>query len=463
MPSTMTRPVLIKTGSTLVALLLAVACSGSDKTPKPPVPAGGSGGGTASGGSGGSNPTGGSSGSGGYGPTGGSSGSGGSAPTGGSPGTGGTTPPGGDGGSGGSTPKPDAGGGGSADTGVPTNPGTGGTPGTPAAVMCTEGGTVPTLKKTNIARVAGAQETASPPDSPDEVWVLGHFTGNVSVVKGGMLLPTPIVHVDVRQNPPGKEQGLLSIAFDPKYAENKTFYLFYSAAAPTGQTTIQAFKRTGDLTAMAGEKIWDKPHPHMFHNGGQIKFGPDGKLYLSIGNNAAPAESQKAEGLYGRILQIDVASKMGKTWDMGLRNPYRFTFDPQTFDIYIGDVGDGGGASEKFFFEAMGQGGKNWGYRGNDNRTGVEYIDQIASGGGAGIGGVVYRGKKMPGLCGRYFYGHYSNGTVFSVKMEGGKPTDKRNHPELTTAGLSSFGIDAAGEIYMGSLNGPVNRIDPAM
>jgi len=319
------------------------------------------------------------------------------------------------------------------------------------------------LKKSPAADglIAGAGEVASPPDTSDEIWVMGHFSGDVRVVKAGKLLPMPIVHVDVRQNPPGKEQGLLSIAFDPKYAENKTFYLFYSAAMPTGQTTIQAFTRTGDTTAMPGEKIWDKPHPHMFHNGGQIKFGPDGKLYLSIGNNASPPNSQQMEGLYGRILQIDVAAKTGKTWDLGLRNPYRFSFDPQTYDIYIGDVGDGGPMSEKFFFEPMGMGGKNWGYRGNDNRTGVEYIDQIASGGGAGIGGVVYRGQKMPGLCGRYFYGHYSNGAVYSVKMVDGKPTDKRTHPELGVAGLSSFGIDAAGEIYMGSLNGQVYRIDP--
>jgi len=390
-------------------------------------------------------------------------------------GTGGATPTGGKGGStggkgGGGTGGAQGGtggggtGGGMAGTGGGTAGTGGGAGGMVGKLSCTPSGEMPTLKKTVLmGQVPGAQEVSAPPDSPDEVWVLGHYSGDVRVYKGGMLLPTPIAHVDVRQDPPGKEQGLLSIAFDPAYATNKTFYLFYSAATPTGQTTIQAWKRTGDTAATAGDKIWDKAHPHQFHNGGAIRFKADGKLYFAIGNNNNPAESVKTEGLYGRILQIDVAAKTGKTYAYGLRNPYRMTIDPQTDDMYIGDVGNGGGMSEKFFWQAGDAApGKNWGFAGDDDREGVEYIDQIGSNSGAGIGGEIYRGSKMPGLCGRYFYGHYPSGNVWSVKIVDGKPTDKKAHPELSAGQLSSFGKDATGELYMGTLAGTVIRIDEA-
>jgi hypothetical protein len=277
-----------------------------------------------------------------------------------------------------------------------------------------------------------------------------------------------VAQVSVRQNPPGREQGLLSIAFHPDFKNNQLFYLFYSAASPKGQTTVDEFKRTGLTSSVKVRNVYAAAHSHQFHNGGSIAFSPTDsadKLYISIGDNQAdggPSAAQASEGSFGRIKRIDLANGKATTWDRGLRNPYRFSFDRATGDLYIADVGDGGSKAEKLFFSASGKSGSNWGWRGDDNRTGVTYLDQVATDGGAVIGGFVYRGTnpKLAGLCGRYIYGHL-NGDVWSIQAKSnGTGTGKQTHGQLNTPDLGSFGQDANGEIYISSLSGGVYRID---
>lgn len=364
------------------------------------------------------------------------------------------------------------GGGAAGNAGSSGSGGSGG--GAPVAKMCEKAtGNVPTFKRVAASdkSIAGAVGVVGNPDSPDVIYVPQHFTGDVRIVQGGKLLDAPLLHVDVRQNPPGREQGLLGITLHPDFKTNHLLYVYYSAATPQGQSTIDEFELTDATHATKKRSVYTVAHSHQYHNGGHIQFGADKWLYFSVGDNQAdcgPSCSQEAEGNYGRIKKIDVAAQdpetTAKTFNNGLRNPWRWSFDPLTFDITIGDVGDGGGASEKLFFASAAQAeGKNWAW-GNgmgDNRDPDGTLTTLASGsaGGAIIGGIIYRGSnpKMAGACGLIFFGGLS-GSVYTIKTDG--QDQQQRTPLSGTNDLGSFGSDANGEIYLTYLGGQVFRID---
>jgi hypothetical protein len=296
-----------------------------------------------------------------------------------------------------------------------------------------------------------------------------HFTGDVRVVQGGKLQTDPLLHVDVRQDPPGREQGLLSIALSPDFKTNHLMYVHYSAVSPVGQTTIEEFMLADATHATSVRKVYTQAHSHQWHNGGNLQFGPDKWLYFSVGDNQAdcgPSCAQQAEGPYGRIRKLNVADQNPqstvKTFNNGLRNPWRWSFDPLTFDVTIGDVGDAGNASEKLFFAAKANSeGKNWGWAPGtlDNRTPTGTLTTLANDGGAIIGGIIYRGSnpKMAGACGLIFFGHLK-GQVYTIKNDG---SGKTQQAALSgTNDLGSFGRDADGEIYETYLGGQLYRID---
>jgi hypothetical protein len=343
--------------------------------------------------------------------------------------------------------------------------------------MCTQAsGPVPTFVEVPAVDnpIGGAVEVIGNPEAPDVLYVPQHFVGDVRIVQGGKLLPMPLLHVNVRQAPPGKEQGLLSIVLSPDFTTNHLMYVHYSAAAdPTkmitiGQTTIDEFKLTSATQATFVRNIYSHVHSHQFHNGGTLQFGPDKMLYMSIGDNNAdcgPPCANMPDGFYGRILKMDVsaaaANTMPPTFMFGLRNPWRWSFDPLTYDVVIGDVGNTGAVSEKLFFSRSGanQQGTNWQWIQGDGRMPPGTIDQLASNMGAIIGGRVYRGTnpKMAGACGLIFYGHL-NGQVWTIKNDG---TGKTMQAALSGIGnVSSFGVDANGELYITHLSGEVFRID---
>ncbi len=356
--------------------------------------------------------------------------------------------------------------------------GSGGSGGAPVAKMCEKAtGDVPTFKRVPASdkSIAGAVGVVGNPESPDVIYVPQHFTGDVRIVQGGKLLNDPLLHVDVRQDPPGREQGLLGIAVHPDFKTNHLLYVYYSAATPQGQSTIDEFELTDATHATKKRSVYTVAHSHKWHNGGAIHFGADKWLYLSIGDNQAdcgPSCAQEAEGNFGRIKKIDVAAQdpetTAKTFNNGLRNPWRWSFDPLTFDITIGDVGDGSDTSEKLFFASKANAeNKNWAW-GNgmgDNRDPAGTLTTLSSGdgdmgtGGAIIGGVIYRGSnpKMAGACGLIFLGGLS-GNVFTIKTDG---QDRQKRTPLSgTNDLGSFGSDANGEIYVTYLGGQVFRID---
>jgi hypothetical protein len=367
-----------------------------------------------------------------------------------------------------------AGSGGSSDGGSGgATAGSGGSAGMPmVAAMCqSASGAVPTFKKVAASdkSIPGAVGLLGNPEDASTLYVPQHFTGDVRILQNGKLLDAKLLHVDVRQDPPGREQGLLSIALSPKFSENHRMFVYYSAPDPVGQSTIAEYELETAISAKFVRNVYTQAHSHQWHNGGNLQFGKDGWLYFSVGDNQAdcgPKCAQDAEGPYGRIKKLDVAQadpeSTVKTFNNGLRNPWRWSFDPLTFDVLVGDVGDGGDTSEKLFFaKAEQSAGKNWGWAPGtlDNRKPEGTIDALKSDGGAIIGGVIYRGSnpKMAGACGLIFYGHLK-GQVYTIKNDG---SDKKTQSPLSgTNDLGSFGVDARGEIYLTYLGGQVYRID---
>jgi glucose/arabinose dehydrogenase len=349
--------------------------------------------------------------------------------------------------------------------------------GTPYDFKCTPTGPVPNVGYENIVNVPDATEVAGPPGMLDTLLVIQHERGVLRAVdlKMKRLIEQPVVSFPVSTSG-SREQGLLSMAFHPKFTENKLFYLFYSAGEPRGQSMVDEFELGADLKATKKRNVYSHPHPAGNHNGGSLLFGADGMMFLGMGDNQNRAAAGDRDGRYGRILRFDAATGMppaagnimGWTWDYGLRNPYRMSFDLMTGDLYIGDVGDG--TWEEINFAPAGKNGNDWGWTTNGDGRGsspeTEPVVRLPTRGPGGvraiIGGHVYRGKAMPGLCGRYFYGTHS-GQVFSLKIESGKATDIRPHSNLQLGGLGSFGLDANGEIYMSSFtSGVVRKLVPA-
>jgi hypothetical protein len=452
-------------GLGVLVAALGVACGTDSGSGNGPVAGSGTGGSNTAAGSGGMAP-GGSTGVAGSSSSAGST----SAAGAGGNGTAGTgSPTGGAGGASGGA----SGGSGGASGGAGGSAGSGG--GGTVGAMCDKAtGDVPTFKRVAASDkpIPGAAGVVGNPESPDVIYVPQHFTGDVRVVQGGKLLDGALLHVDVPPNPDGKEQGLLSIAIHPDFKTNHLLYVHYSAQNPKGQTTIDEYKLSDASHATFVRNVYKLAHSNVFHNGGALQFGADKQLYFSIGDNqndCGRSCAQLADGPFGRIKKLDVSAQdpqsTVKTFENGLRNPWRWSFDPLTFDVHIGDVGDGGGAYEKVFFvKAANAQGKNWGWgldNKGDDRSPEGMINTHSSDEfTAIIGGVVYRGTnpKMAGACGLIFYGGLK-GPVYTIKSDGSAKTQQA--ALSGTNELYSFGRDANGEIYLTYNNpGQVFRID---
>jgi len=262
-----------------------------------------------------------------------------------------------------------------------------------------------------------------------------------------------------------------------------------------GNTRVSAFEVSAnpDIADASSEQVIltaDQPGPN--HNGGQVAFGPDGFLYLGLGDGGGSNErGQDLSELLGSILRIDVQSGTSYTvppdnpfvgqqpatrpevWSYGLRNPWRFSFDRANGDLYIADVGEsaleeidvapaanGGGKGVNYGWSIM-EGGQCVG-GGQCDQTGLTLpIGQYSHAEGCSvIGGYVYRGSVLPALEGVYFFGDYCQGWVRSFRYAGGTATELTEWPALHTASpLNSFGEDAAGELYVLESSGRVSRI----
>jgi hypothetical protein len=447
-------------------MAVGLACS-SAKKQTPATGDGGSGGGDtggvsgpSGGGSGGSKGSGGDTG----GATGGAGTGGAEGGTGGA--QGGTG--GGDGGSGGMTGGAGGGGMGGGDTG-----GAGGMVNMAGWAPCTDppDANPPALKKTAIASIPMDQpgQVVGVPGDDSIVYVVGHKTGNVYIIKNGKLLPMPLVNMPTLTNAQN-EQGMLGMALHPDFLNNGLFYLFGTVAG--SHLHIEEFKRMSETTAMkTGKVVWDvaRVGGGQFHNGGQIYFNPkDGDkhiLYHSAGNNLVPAESAKPDGVAGRILMHDIDAGTHTTLAYGNRNPYRMSIDRLTGDMWIADTGDPPGGVIYFIANGTKPGSVNFGYGSGPGDVGTKYASMGGHQGGGGgiIGGVVYRGHKIKGLCGRYFFGMWNTGIIRTIVQQGGKAVGDKavDMPgTLSVPSLTAFGEDGVGEIYMSSQGGAIFKLE---
>ena len=320
-------------------------------------------------------------------------------------------------------------------------------------------------------------------------------TGKIRIVKSGSVLSTPFLDLSARVSD-ADEQGLLGLAFHPQYAVNGRFVVDYTD--PNGDTHVSAFRVSAnpDVADPASEQVLlaiDQPFDN--HNGGMVVFGPDGKLYIGMGDGGSAGDPQgngQNKGvLLGKILRVDVsgagvlsvpadnpfvgqAGARPEIWSYGLRNPWRFSFDRAQGDLYIADVGQNA-REEVDVATGAAQFGKglNFGWNVMEGvacyspssgcpRSGLTLpvLDYDHSNGCSITGGYVYRGSAAPGLRGLYFYSDYCSGWVRSFRLQGTAAADQRDWPALRPGGqVTSFGEDAQGELYIMIQSGKVFRI----
>jgi len=317
--------------------------------------------------------------------------------------------------------------------------------------------------------------------------------GLVRILRNGTLLPAPFL--DIRGKTRGEgESGLLAIAFPPGYASKQRFYVNYTNL--DGATVIAMYRASAnpDIADPQETVLVTIPQPYENHNGGCIRFGPDGYLYIGMGDGGAGGDphdfSQSPASLLGKMLRLDVESEPGtvripannpfrdteaarpEIWALGLRNPWRFSFDRVTGDLWMGDVGQETW-EEVNFQPASSTGGENYGwnpmegahcYLQNCKTEGfvppaAEYHHEAAEGGCSVTGGVVYRGKLAPQLPGLYLYGDYCSGLLWGATRDG---EGWRTRLLMRTGfNITAFGEDEDGEVYVSdAATGSIYRIE---
>ncbi len=313
--------------------------------------------------------------------------------------------------------------------------------------------------------------------------------GRILIVKGGVVKATPFLDISDIVGSNASEQGLLSLAFHPDYVNNGYFFVNYTNKQ--GNTVIARYSRSNnpDIADSDSPKILlTMEQPYSNHNGGQIAFGPAGYLYIGMGDGGAAADpqnnAQNLDTVLGKLLRIDVdqgdpygvpannpfVGQDGvrpEIWSYGWRNPWRFSFDISSNDMYIADVGQN--QYEEVHVEWVGTSGQNYGWRlmegfhcfkpANCDPSSLDVVLPIAeyehTFGCSITGGYVYRGSQFPMLDGIYFYGDFCSGIIRGLRYEadGSWSEAELLQSELS---ISSFGQDEAGEVYVIDHNGDV-------
>ncbi|MCB9850178.1 MAG: PQQ-dependent sugar dehydrogenase [Phycisphaerales bacterium] len=348
--------------------------------------------------------------------------------------------------------------------------------------------------------LASPVAAASPPEDFDRLFICEQNTGRIRILKNDVLLPTPFLDIGSLISAFG-QRGLLGIAFHPNYASNGYFYVNYTNVS--GNTIIARYEVSAgdpDIANAASAVILKAiTQDSALHNGGQLAFGPDGYLYVGTGEGTSGSDplnhSQDVNSLLGKILRLDVdaadpyipptnpyvgTNGLDEIWALGLRNPWRFSFDRQTGDMYIADAGES--TREEIDFQpAESTGGANYGWRcyegtapfnlaGCSAASAYEFpLYEYGHSGGACtiIGGFAYRGCKFPQLRGTYFFADFCAGWVRSFRHHAGGPTppavqDRSDEFAAVDGLITSFAEDAAGELYVLTFTGNVYRMEPA-
>jgi glucose/arabinose dehydrogenase len=320
--------------------------------------------------------------------------------------------------------------------------------------------------------------------------------GSIVIFDGKQVLPTPFLNVSSLLLS-GGERGLLGLAFHPDYVNNGYFYVYYTRR-PDGALVIARYSVSADDPNVADPAsaliLFTTDHPQFSnHNGGQLKFGPDGYLYAGPGDGGSGGDpfnrAQNLGEFLGKLLRFDVDSAepyaippdnpfigvegaRPEIWAYGLRNPWRFSFDRLTNDLYIADVGQN--LWEEIDFQpASSTGGENYGWRrmegfhcfnpstNCDDGTLTLPVWEYGHGLGCSVtGGYVYRGEQYPALYGTYLYGDYCSGRIWGLTQDkaGNWSNEELARPAFP---ISTFGEDEAGEVYVAryASNGAIYHI----
>lgn len=360
---------------------------------------------------------------------------------------------------------------------------------TPSGPSQPSGAIPTTLKLTPFAQGFDLPLYITPVPGQNQHYVV-EKGGRIKVIDNGQVLSQAVLDISSLVSD-GPEQGLLGLAIHPKFQENGFIYINYTDNAPGPQNTqVIRYTVTNNVANPASAKtILSFPQPRSNHNGGMMLFGPDGYLYIGTGDGGVPNDtdgnSQTLNTYLGKILRIDIdngdpysipAGENGnpfapaenvkaETWSFGLRNPWRFSFDRETGDMWLADVGEKT-FDEVNFKPATQPSGVNYGWPCKEasktvdvndsavfcgSRTFTDPVLEYSQPKGMSVtGGYVYRGKTIPELQSRYIYGDFLSGKIWFLTKENDKWTKSdwpnNNLPPLT---ISSFGEDTDGEIFV--------------
>ena len=373
------------------------------------------------------------------------------------------------------------------------------TAGATVTATVTYGGAVTNIGLTEVVRDLDNPTWLTAPAGDTRLFVLER-RGRVRIVENGSLLALPYLDISSRVFT-GGEGGLLSMAFDPQFASNGYFYLYYTD--PQQNIVIERLSASSNpnlADTTSGLVILRVPHPtYTNHFGGQVAFSPDGFLYLGTGDGGGAGDplgnGQNLNSLLGKLLRVDVrgataaqpytvpasnpyvnaANRRPEIWASGLRNPWRFSFDGG--QLYLSDVGQD--RREEVNIGAATAAGLNYGWNTMEgslcynaatcDRSGLtlpafEYDHGTNDANGCSItGGFVYRGSAVPGLAGRYFYSDYCRGYLKSFLPTAGGVTEERDWNIAAIGNVVSFGQDGQGELYLLSSRGSVHKIGRAV
>lgn len=316
--------------------------------------------------------------------------------------------------------------------------------------------------------------------------------GAISIVQDGEVLETPFLNIADKIARTGNEQGLLGLAFHPNYEENGYFYVNYTERR-LGNTIVARYQVSDDPNVADADSenvLLEIEQPFPNHNGGHLLFGQDGYLYIGTGDGGAAGDpllaGQNTQMLLGKILRIDVdggdpygipddnpfadgVDGAPEVWAYGLRNPWRFSFDRETGDFYVGDVGQN--TYEEVSFLPAGESGANFGWNlleGMHPYSGLPapaevvmpFAEYAHNQGNSVTGGYVYRGSLIPELQGIYLYADFASGRMwYAFRDESGAWVNDVLIPR-TNEVISSFGEDDDGELYLTSFNGTLLRFE---
>jgi glucose/arabinose dehydrogenase len=329
-----------------------------------------------------------------------------------------------------------------------------------------------------------ALDVVAAPGQPSRLYVVQQ-SGRIRILDHGRLLPGSFLDISSLVST-GGERGLLGLAFHPKYARNGRFYVDYTDRS--GDTRVVEYRRASANRAnpRSARLLLGIHQPFANHNGGDLVFGPDGDLYIGMGDGGGAGDpqgnGQSVNTLLGKLLRIDVDTRTGgrpygipagnpfargggrpEIYAYGLRNPWRFSFDRARGDLWIGDVGQD--RYEEIDYRPKGAGrGANFGWNafegrapypgGRPVRPGSRPVAPVAvyahTQGCSVTGGFVYRGTRVPALRGRYVYADYCSGRVWSMRA-GPRPGGVRVEGDLgvTLSNVTSFGQGANGDLYL--------------